>query len=160
MIESIYENNIKEYGKNACVLMRSGKGWLKLYIVSIYREKTRRKVLKCYQQWATWDGVNKLLFMNCFNFIFETVPWYVAQADHELAVLLFLPHVLGLQECATIPGYFKMSNYEHELLQCWERQSETVWQEAKRKTLGNQHYHLSRCEWVQRSIRFAHFQGQ
>lgn len=26
VIESIYENNIKEYGKNACVLMRSGKG--------------------------------------------------------------------------------------------------------------------------------------
>lgn len=38
----------KNMGDITCVLMESGKSELKLYIISMYREKTRRKTLRCY----------------------------------------------------------------------------------------------------------------
>lgn len=46
------------------------------------------------------------MFMYQFHFIFETAPCYVVQTDFELAIFLFLPHMLGLQVCATISSYF------------------------------------------------------
>lgn len=92
--------------------MKSGKDDLKWYVISMYKENIRRKVLEHYQQWSPGDRDNKFFFLGItLIFFFETASCYVLPGWFWTCYPPVLPYVLGLQECATIPGCFFILKY-------------------------------------------------